>query len=87
MWRLFNAHVQLVYTDAHGGASVSSSVAERTELWWNPKRPDERMLWDSKIRLGEAFFNELINHPVPLDMNILRALKRCSLGLDLSRWI
>ena len=38
---------------------------------------------DSKIYLGEAFFNEIIRHPVPLDMNILKALKRSSLGLDL----
>ena len=58
MSRLFNAHVQLVYEDRLGEASVSSSVADRTEFWWNPKRPDEPMLWESKIYLGEAFFNE-----------------------------
>ncbi len=33
MRRLFNAHVQLIYEDEHGEASVSSSVASRTELW------------------------------------------------------
>ena len=42
MRRLFNAHVQLVYKDEHGEASVSSSVADSTAFWWNPKRPDER---------------------------------------------
>ena len=56
MRRLFNAHVQLVYKDEHGEASVSSSVADSTAFWWNPKRPDERMLWESKIELGEKFF-------------------------------
>ncbi len=45
------------------------------------------MLWDSKIRLGEDFFNEIISHPVPLDMNTLTALKRCALGLDLYLWL
>ena len=54
MRRLFNAHVQLVYEDKLGETSVSSSVADRTEFWWNPKRPDEPMLWESKIRLGEG---------------------------------
>ena len=87
MKRLFNAHVQLIYEDKLGEASVSSSVADRTEFWWNPKRPDERMLWKSKIRLGEDFFNEIIRHPVPIDMNTLKALKRCSLGLDLYLWL
>ena len=87
MRRLFNAHVRLVYEDKLGEASVSSSVADRTEFWWNESKPDERVLWDSKIRLGEDFFNEIINHPVPIDMNTLTALKRCALGLDLYLWL
>ena len=87
MRRLFNAHVRLVYEHEHGEASVSSSVADRIEFWWNPKRPDEPMLWQSKIRLGEDFFNEIIRHPVPIDMNTLKALKRSPLGLDLYLWL
>ena len=88
MRRLFNVHVQLIYEDEHGGqASVNSLVADRTELWWNPKRPDERSLWESKIELGEKLFQEIIRHPVPLDMNTLKALKRSSLGLDAYMWL
>ena len=87
MRRLFNSHVQLVYEDAHGQASVSSQVADRTELWWNPKRPDDRTLWESSIRLGEEFFNEVIRNPVPLDLHILHAVKRSPLGLDLYLWL
>ena len=83
MDRLFHSHVQLIYEDEQHKASVSSQVADRTDLWWNPKRPDEPSLWDSKILLSEAFFNEIVSHPVPLDMNTLKALKRCALGLDL----
>ena len=87
MKRLFRCTVSLIYEDVRGDASMSSLVADRTEFWWNPKRPDELSLWDSKIRLGEDFFNEIIRHPVPLDMNILKALKRSSLGLDLYMWL
>ena len=87
MRRLFNAHVQLVYEDKLGEASVSSSVADRTEFWWNERKPDEPVLFDSKIRLGEDFFNEIIRHPIPIDMNTLTALKRCALGLDLYLWL
>ena len=88
MRRLFNVHVQLIYEDEHGGqASVNSLVADRTELWWNPKRPDERSLWESKIELGEKLFQEIIRHPVPLDMNTLKAMKRSSLGLDAYMWL
>ena len=87
MDRLFNAHVSMIYEDERGKATVNAVIARRTEFWWNPKRPDERVLWESKIELGEDFFNEIIQHPVPLDMNALTALKRSSLGLDLYLWL
>ena len=75
MRRLFNAHVRMVYEDKHGEAvrEFLCSLADRGEFWWDPKRPNERVLWDSKIELGEKFFKEIINHPVPLDMNTLTA--------------
>ena len=87
MRRLFNAHVRLVYEDEHGEQFVSSAIADRGAFWWNERKHDQPSLWESKIYLGEAFFNEIINHPVPLDMNTLKALKRSTLGLDLYLWL
>ena len=66
---------------------MTSLIADRGEFWWNDRKPDEPVLWDSKIELGEKFFEEIIRHPVPLDMHILKALKRSSLGLDLYLWL
>ena len=86
MKRLFGCTVSLIYEDERGEQFISSLIAERGEFWWNPRRPDEPVLWESKIELGEKFFNEIIRHQVPLDMNTLTALKRCSLGLDLYMW-
>ena len=87
MRRLFHCTVSLIYEDERGAASASSLVADRTEFWWNERKPDEPMLWDSKIYLGEAFFNEIIRHPVPIEINTLTALKRSTLGLDLYLWL
>ena len=87
MKRLFNAHIQLAYEDKQVSASVNSPVASRTGFWWNERKPGELGLWDSKIELGEKFFNEVIRHPVPLDLNILKAMKRSSLGLDFYLWL
>ena len=87
MDRLFNASVSLTYEDEHSKQFMTSLIADRGEFWWNERKPDEPVLWDSKIELGEKFFNEIIRHPVPLDMNILKALKRSSLGLDLYLWL
>ena len=85
MNRLFNAHVRLIHKHEHGERFVSSAIADRGEFWWNERKPDEPVLFDSKIRLGEEF-NEIIRCPVPLDMNTLKALKRSPLGLDLYIW-
>ena len=87
MDRLFNAHVSLIYEDECGKATANSLIADSTAFWWNPRRPDQPSLWDSKIELSEKFFNEIIRHPVPLDMNTLTALKRSTLGLDLYLWL
>ena len=83
MKRLFNCSVQLTYTAVGRETSASALVAELTDFWWNPKQPDQTGLWESKVRLSEAFFNEIISHPVPLDLTTLKALKRSPLGLDL----
>jgi Plasmid encoded RepA protein len=85
--RLFNAHVQLIYETPGHKATASSAVADRTELWWDYRHPEQDTLWQSHIRLGEDFFNEIIAHPVPLDMRILKEMRRSSLGLDLYMWI
>ena len=87
MDRLFNASVSLIYKDECGKATVNAVIADSTAFWWNPKRPGQPSLWESKIELSEKFFNEIIRHPVPIDMNTLTALKRSSLGLDLYLWL
>ena len=87
MRRLFRCTVSLVYEDAQRDASVTSPIADRTEFWWSERQPDAPVLWNSTIRLGEEFFNEIIAHPIPLDLNTLKALKRSPLGLDLYFWL
>ena len=87
MRRLFGCTVQLTYKDEQGEAAVNSLIARRTEFWWNERKPNQPVLWESKIKLGEDLFYEIITHPVPLDMNTLAALKRSTLGLDLYLWL
>ena len=87
MNRLFGCTVSLIYEDENGRATVNSLIADRTELWWTPNRPDQAGLWESKIELSEKFFQEIIRHPVPIDINTLTAIKRSTLGLDLYLWL
>ena len=87
MDRLFNASISLVYENESNKTSINTQIAARTEFWWNARKPDERTLWQSKVVLSHEFFHEIVFHPVPLDMNILKALRRSPLGLDLYVWL
>ena len=87
MRRLFGCTVTLIYKEGNEEQFVNSPIAAAGKYWWNPDNNSNLPGWNSKIVLGEAFFNEIINHPVPLDMNILTSLKRSSLGLDLYLWL
>ena len=87
MERLFKAALVLEYDGPGETARVGSLVTDKMQLWWDERKPDAPVLWESTIELGEKFFEELIRHPVPLDLHVLRAVKRSSLGLDLYLWL
>ena len=87
MRRLFHSQVELSYEAAHGERFIASRIADSGEFWWDAKQPDQSSLWESKIELGEKFFYEIIEHPIPLDLNTLKALKRSPLGLDIYLWL
>ena len=87
MERLFKAAIVLEYDGPGETARVGSLVTDQMHLWWDERKPDAPVLWESTIELGEKFFEEIIRHPVPLDLHVLKAMKRSSLGLDLYLWL
>ena len=46
MNRLFNCTVSLIYKDENVDATVNAVIADHTVFWWNPRRPNEPMLWE-----------------------------------------
>lgn len=85
--RLFNCHIDLIYEDRGVKISTGGRIARQTVLWWDYHNPDQQTLWRSWLELGEDLFNEIIKNPVPIDMRILKAMRRSSLGLDLYMWL
>jgi hypothetical protein len=87
MQRLFAARI-MAYRDEEGGESgMAMQFANRWELWWAPRSPDQGELWESTVTLGEDFFSEITRSPYPIDLRILRALTRSPLGIDLYTWL
>jgi hypothetical protein len=88
--RLFRAQIHMFYQvpgHTNHTKEMSSPISDHREFWWDYNAPEQDTLWQSKVRLGEPFFNEIIAHPVPIDMRILKKMKRSSLGLDLYMWL
>jgi hypothetical protein len=49
--------------------------------------PEQTCLWQPKIELGERFFNEVVAHPIPIDMRSLIALKSSPMAMDIYCWL
>lgn len=85
--RLFNCHIDMIYETKEGKASTGGRFAPKTMLWWDYRQPEQQTLWRSWIELGDELFQEIVTHPMPIDMGILKTMKRSSLGLDLYMWL
>ena len=86
MKRLFSSYVTCSYDDESFNLRNMTPV-ERADLWWSPKTPEQAALWKSSVLLGQNFFDEITNHPVPIDLRALKALKKSPMALDIYMWL
>lgn len=87
MQRLFSTSISCTYDGDNQWANTGFRIADETHLWWHPQEPDQLDLWQSMVVLGSRFFQELVDHPVPVDMRALKALRRSPMALDLYCWL
>lgn len=85
--RLFASTVSATYADKQSHTEAGFRLADRSTLWWDAKAPEQAGLWESSVKLSETFFNEVIAHPIPVDMRAIRALKKSPLALDIYAWM
>lgn len=87
MQRLFASSVSCLYEDGNRWSLDSVRVADRADLWWSPKAPEQAALWRSAVILGERFFEEAVQSPVPIDLRALKVLRRSPMALDIYCWL
>lgn len=85
--RLFSA----IFTacESNGDRCLSRSVmviADKEELWWNPRKPYDRCLWESSFILSQTFIRMMKRGGVPLDARVLKKLRKSPLELDIYAW-
>lgn len=89
--RLLNCHITFRAEAEAGGEEgelkKDGGISDKHMLWWNPKEPDQPTLFGSSIDLKQEFFQEIMEHPVPLNMDAVMALKKSPLAIDLYTWL
>lgn len=90
--RLFLASLSVRWEKETGaGRRVSGgqmSVASTFDLWHAHRDdPGAEPLFPSTVKLSGDFFDEVVNHPVPVDIGALRALRGSALRLDIYCWV
>lgn len=89
MQRLFSSTVAATYDRDGQWMDVGFRPVERAHIFWNPQSPTQSALWNSTITLNKSFYDEIVRHPVPVDMGALRALAKTKspLALDIYQWL
>jgi len=87
MTRLFSTSISCTYDDGKHWAIKNIQPISNANLWWEPKQPHQAALWESTLTLGQEFFDEITNKPVPIDIRAIKAIKNSSMSLDLYCWL
>lgn len=87
MKRLFSAAISCTYDDGEHWAIKNVHPITQANLWWAPKSPNQISLFDSTLTLSEEFFNEVTAYPIPIDMDVIKAIKQSPMALDIYCWL
>ena len=84
--RLLHATISFQYKDNEQRSRVNITVAPKSVLWWDYQKPEQGTLWESYIDISEEFYQSILANPVPLRTDILSALRKSPLALDVYMW-
>jgi hypothetical protein len=85
--RLFACYITVIHTGGKRGKIINRTIADETDLWWNPLDLEQSPEWKARVILNKQFFDEIVTDPVPVDMRALKALKQSPLALDTYCWL
>ncbi|ACB28226.1 replication protein RepA [Methylobacterium radiotolerans] len=86
MTTMFSAIISCRYEGRESWALQNVLLADRVE-WWEPQNRDEAGEWQSRLLLSRPFFQECVDHPVPINMIAMKALRHSPLALDIYVWL
>jgi len=84
---LFSSRISFQYENDGEWFQLNMNIAETAHLFWEACPLHKIALFKSHIILGESFFNEIMEAPIPVDMRAIHALRDSALALDIYFWI
>ena len=85
--RLFSSLISLTGQQGDDLGLENVVIAKRAFLFWNPRKPEERNLWESTLTLSKDFYDEVTRSPVPIDLRAMYALRQSPLAMDIYTWL
>ena len=85
--QLFKSRVCFHYNGPKGEGFEAIQMADRVWAPWVDENYDPVLVQGYKVHLHELFYDYVTQVVYPLDWDILRALRRSALGVDLYVWL
>lgn len=87
MERLFASRIAFFSREERSQGLEYLQVIQKRWYWWEKQPSDDVDPTIATITLGEEFYREIVERPVPLDLRVIHALKQSSLALDIYAWL
>lgn len=86
--RLVYATIRFTFHDQeHLEVMSNVSIADDYILWWDHRTEGRAKEWGSYVKLHQRFFQDILEHGFPIDLDAVRVLRKSPLALDLYCWL
>lgn len=82
-----SSHTKDEITGAVTDVKHHLSIVDSSTAFWVPSDGSQVAGFESTIRLSELFYNEIVDHPVPINMQTLRELSSSAMAMDVYIWL
>ena len=84
--RLAAAHMTIGLWKGETTRTIKANPIDCFDIWL-PKDPDQKVLWSSRLRLNDAFYESLRQHAFSVDIVTLRAFSQSAKQIDMVMWL
>lgn len=81
--RLLSSLFRLEFTDKEIRGFKNLILVSEGFEFWSPNNG----IWETQFKLSDEFFNEVVSNPVPMDLNVLHAIRKSPMAMDVYTWI